>query len=169
MGCSVCSSKMRSQIENVILNMERPTSEDLQTVAQEFGVSLNDLKVHMVMHTSMGTTTMENPHETLARKCKLREADMLLEVANEYMVTLKSVGRRINEHANDPDVKFEKMLTKSITDLYIGAGSEIRATVKAIAELDQFLNGPKNDPSSGLDSLSQVLAASIASQSQSAK
>lgn len=162
MGCSVCMSQQRSQIENVILNMEKPTTEDLQSVASEFGVTLNDLKVHMVMHTTLGTTSMDNPHETLARKCKLREADMLLEVANEYLVTLKSVGRRINQHTNDPDVKFEKMITKSITDLYLGAGSEIRATVNAIVDLDRQLHGPKNDANSGLDSLSQVLAQSIA-------
>lgn len=156
MGCPICSHPERAQIENVVLS----NPDKLDAIAQEFKVTTNDLKIHMVMHAAIGVQSTE----TLARKCKTREADMLLEVANEYMVTLKSVGRRIKEHVDDPEVKFEKTLTKPVADLYIGLGAEIRATVKTLSELDQALNGPKEDPTCGLAGLTQVLAQSIGAQ-----
>ena len=88
--------------------------------------------------------------------------DTLEEVALEYLVTLKNVGRRINKYAceGEDSVRFEKLLTKPVSDLYLGLGSEIRQTMKAIADIDQLLNGPKTDNTSGLAALAAAITAS---------
>lgn len=107
------------------------------------------------------------PRDSLTRKMKLREADMLAAVSNEYLVTLKTMGRRINKLAavsfidvedEDKQIRLARLLTKPMTDLYIGLGGEIRQTVKTMAELDRMLNGPEDTNSSGLKALANAIA-----------
>ncbi|MEG2479896.1 MAG: hypothetical protein RSA50_06460 [Mucinivorans sp.] len=106
------------------------------------------------------------PRESLTRRMKLREADMLSAVSNEYLVTLKTMGRRINKLASvssidvedeDKQLRLARLLTKPMTDLYIGLGGEIRQTIKTMAELDRMLNGPEDENSSGLKALASAI------------
>lgn len=156
-ACKICSHENRSEIENAILNMHSQSGTSIEEIAKEFGVTANDLKIHMIMHSTMGHLTDAQQSESLARKCKLREADMLEATATEYMVTLKALGRRINGHLQNPEVTAEKLITKPITDMYLGLGGEIRATVSSIAELDKYLNGPKEDAQGGLGALATAI------------
>lgn len=105
---------------------------------------------------------------SLATQMKLREAEMLMAVANEYLLTLKTVGRKINsistkvnEDQIDSDVAFARLITKPMVDLYIGAGKEIRETIKTIADVNQIINGKEDDSgSAGLKALAEALKAS---------
>lgn len=174
--CEICNHTHRAAIETAVLNCSSDKSSmTLQMIADEYKISLNQLKVHMIMHATMGLDSIEaadstntdsevaiSQRPTLARACKIREADILSEVANEYLVTLKNLGRRINTSLqSDPDeVKAEKLITKPIADMYIGMGGEIRATVKTISELNQVLNGPQNGTQNGLTALATAIAQS---------
>ena len=109
------------------------------------------------------------PRDSLTRKMKLREADMLAAVGQEYLVTLKTMGRRINKLAQvssidiedeEKQLKLAKLLTKPMVDLYVGLGGEIRQTVKTMAELDRMLNGPEDNLSSGLGALAAAIRGS---------
>jgi hypothetical protein len=120
------------------------------------------------MHTPLGIdeaslTEDSEPKGSLTRQMKVREADMLLNVANEYMVTLKNVGRRINSLANnttEDNLVFEKIMTKAVVDLYIGVGGEIRATIKTMADINQLLNGPDQSNTGGLRALAEAITGS---------
>lgn len=158
-SCAICNHPQRAEIETAILDLHCTPGSSLQDVATQFGLNLNDLKVHMIMHASLGNPE-DTSTESLARKCKLREADTLERVTNEYMVTLKALGRRINHNLQTSEVMVEKLITKPITDMYIGLGGEIRATVKALAELDHHLNGPKDDSQGGLGALAAAITQS---------
>lgn len=164
MACIVCSHDKRSEIENALLSISSDNKAvTLETIAQAYQVTTNDLKVHALMHAPMGYTERpeEDGDESIVRKLKLKEADMLSAVANEYMVTLKNVGRRINNLASKPDEDylFERLMTKAVADLYIGLGGEIRATVKTMAELDSVLNGDSG-ASTGLQALAEAIRGS---------
>lgn len=109
------------------------------------------------------------PRDSLTRKMKLREADMLAAVGQEYLVTLKTMGRRINKLAQvssidiedeEKQLKLAKLLTKPMVDLYVGLGGEIRQTVKTMAELDRMLNGPEDNLNSGLGALAAAIRGS---------
>lgn len=166
MTCPICEHPQRTAIENAVLSCSSDhDSETLQDIADEYNISLNALKVHMVMHASLGFVNRQEddqPVDTLARKCKVREADILSEVANEYLVTLKNLGRRINKHlsSDSEEVQAEKLITKPIADMYIGIGGEIRATVKTISELDQALHGPKTGANDGIAALAAMIGQS---------
>lgn len=171
----------------------------IEEIAKEFNVDINELKTHALFHTPLVTKSdfehAEQPVETdlcangellatgeiepddakptgrdsLTRKMKLREADMLAVVNNEYLVTLKAMGRRLNKlaavssiDAEDEDKQFmlSKLLTKPMVDLYIGLGSEIRQNVKVMAELERMLNGPQDSTGGGLLALAQAIRGS---------
>ena len=162
MTCKICSHPNRIEIEHAMLNLSTDfKTVTLDTIASSYQVSTNDLKVHALMHTPLGIS--EEPNDSISRKIKLKEADMLMNVANEYMVTLKNVGRRINALAlADPEsLSFERMLSKPMTDLYLGLGGEIRSTVKAIADLNNLINGPEENGSSGLHALANAITSSV--------
>lgn len=169
----------------------------IDDIAKEFEVDLNELKMHALFHTPLvskadveyaeqnatvdlsadgelvaaGEVESSAPagRESLTRKMKLREADMLAAVSNEYLVTLKAMGRRLNKltavssiDAEDDDKQYalSKMLTKPMVDLYIGLGGEIRQNVKVMAELDRMLNGPQDSTAGGLAALAQAIRGS---------
>ena len=139
MACDICSHTKRAEIENALLNITSENSSvTLESIADTYGLKVEELKVHTMMHTPLGISEEafnEGGRDSLARKIKLKEADMLSEVANEYMVTLKYLGRKIHE-ADDV-----RLLTNSACNLYLGLGGEIRGTVKCMTELDTALNG----------------------------
>lgn len=159
MACKVCDSMRRAEIETALLNMD-PNSDihNLSAIAKEFNVPENDLKVHVLMHTPLGIkeNDFENKQESIAYNAKVREVYILEQVANEYLVTLKNLGNRLNcmmAASSIEDLGFEKFVTKPVVDMYIGTGAEIRQTVKAMADVDRLVNGPKDGGASGLASL----------------
>lgn len=148
--CSICQNSQREQIDRVLLE----DGVSVEQVALQFGVSLEQLKFHAILHTG------EETRPSITRQLKLREADMLTSVAEEYMETLNHLGARINKFVNNDEVKFEKLLTKSVVDLYLGVGSEIRQTIKTLAELNSQINGAQTGAKSGLQSLAEAINAS---------
>lgn len=201
--CKICNHPERAEIENAILTMtvDAPPNgaNSIEQIAEQFRVSVDDLKMHALFHTpmvgdsdvSLDEVTPEDlglpgadalrsdipePHkearDSLTRRMKLREADMLAAVGTEYLVTLKTMGRRINKLAQvssidiedeDRQLKLAKLLTKPMVDLYVGLGGEIRQTVKTMAELDRMLNGPEDSVSSGLSALAKAIQGSDSS------
>lgn len=176
-----------------------PNDENsIEAIAAQYNVPLNELKMHALFHTPLvgdgdievlkdaesetltataGSEQFEvesevakaAPRDSLTRRMKLREADMLAAVGNEYLVTLKTMGRRINKLAQvssidiedeEKQLKLAKLLTKPMVDLYVGLGGEIRQTVKTMAELDRLLNGPEESATSGLVALAKAIQGS---------
>ena len=188
--CTICNHPDRAEIENAILSMTDGLKTSIEVIAQQYNVSLADLKMHALFHTPLvgaadieelrdadmtaGDTVLTEaerpaPRDSLTRRMKLREADLLAAVGNEYLVTMKTMGRRINKLAqvseidiedNDRQLKLAKLLTKPMVDLYVGLGGEIRQTVKTMAELDRLLNGPEDSATSGLVALAKAIQGS---------
>lgn len=182
--CNICNRTDRADIENAILNISAESKITIESIAEQYQLDVSDLRNHALFHTPLvapcdivtSTTELQlNPDAeakvptSLARKMKLREADILATVNNEYLVTLKSMGRRINRltsiseiDAEDAEKKVEltKLLTKPMVDLYIGLGGEIRQNVKAMAEVDRMLNGPQDSSSNGLVALAEAIRGS---------
>ena len=174
--CSICNRADRAEIENAVLSISTESGLTVEKIAEQFECSLVDLRTHALFHTPLLTPavceTSENPPEprpSLTRKIRLREADILEAVSNEYLVTLKAMGRRINKLANgssidaedaDKAVQLAKLLTKPMVDLYVGLGGEIRQNVRAMAEVDRMLNGPQENGNSGLQALAEAIRGS---------
>ena len=184
--CTICNHPDRAEIENAILSMTDGVKTSIEVIAEQYDVSLADLKMHALFHTPLvgaadieelrdaGDTVLTEaerpaPRDSLTRRMKLREADLLAAVGNEYLVTMKTMGRRINKLAqvseidiedNDRQLKLAKLLTKPMVDLYVGLGGEIRQTVKTMAELDRLLNGPEDSTTSGLVALAKAIQGS---------
>lgn len=187
--CTICNHPDRAEIENAILSMTDGAKTSIEVIAEQYDVSLADLKMHALFHTPLvGAADLEElrdaetlddteqtvavratPRDSLTRRMKLREADLLAAVGNEYLVTMKTMGRRINKLAqvseidiedNDRQLKLAKLLTKPMVDLYVGLGGEIRQTVKTMAELDRLLNGPEDSATSGLVALAKAIQGS---------
>lgn len=187
--CTICNHPDRAEIENAILSMTDGLKTSIEVIAEQYDVSLADLKMHALFHTplvdaadieelrdaeTLGDTEQTvavraAPRDSLTRRMKLREADLLAAVGNEYLVTMKTMGRRINKLAqvseidiedNDRQLKLAKLLTKPMVDLYVGLGGEIRQTVKTMAELDRLLNGPEDSATSGLVALAKAIQGS---------
>ena len=188
--CTICNHPDRAEIENAILSMTDGVKTSIEVIAEQYDVSLADLKMHALFHTPLvgaadieelrdadmtaGDTVLTEaerpaPRDSLTRRMKLREADLLAAVGNEYLVTMKTMGRRINKLAqvseidiedNDRQLKLAKLLTKPMVDLYVGLGGEIRQTVKTMAELDRLLNGPEDSATSGLVALAKAIQGS---------
>ena len=187
--CTICNHPNRAEIENAILSMTDGSKTSIEVIAEQYDVSLSDLKMHALFHTPLvGAADIEElrdaetlgdteqnvavgatPRDSLTRRMKLREADLLAAVGNEYLVTMKTMGRRINKLAqvseidiedNDRQLKLAKLLTKPMVDLYVGLGGEIRQTVKTMAELDRLLNGPEDSATSGLVALAKAIQGS---------
>lgn len=169
MKCSICNSPDRAEIENAILQMSADVPESerytLERIADQFNCNIDDLKVHALFHAPL-TFSGESDHSSLTRKVKLKEVDALAAVSNEYLVTLKSIGRRINKLSSVSSIDAEdqekmlqiaKLLTKPMVDLYIGLGGEIRQNAKTMAELDHMLNGPKDGTANGIAALAQAI------------
>lgn len=182
--CKICDRTDRADIENAILNISTESGLTVDIIAEQYGVDVSELRNHALFHTPLVapcdivTQTAEPQLSTeaeakvpvsLARKMKLREADILATVNNEYMVTLKAMGRRINRltsvssiDAEDAEKRVElaKLLTKPMVDLYIGLGGEIRQNVRALAEVDRMLNGPQDNENNGLKALAEAIKGS---------
>ena len=182
--CKICSRPDRADIENAILNISVESGLTVESIAERYQIELQELRTHALFHTplvapcdivvpnnepGLSPAAEAKVPASLARKMKLREADMLVAVNNEYMVTLKAMGRRINRLANvseidaedaEKRVELSKLLTKPMVDLYVGLGGEIRQNVKALAEVDRMLNGPQETGNNGLMALAEAIRGS---------
>ena len=180
--CKICNRIDRADIENAILNISAESKLTVESIAEQYKVDVQELRNHALFHTPLvapcdvvtsesatDETQLSEGKTSLARKMKLREADILAATNNEYMVTLKAMGRRINRLASvssidaedaDKEVKLAKLLTKPMVDLYIGLGGEIRQNVRAMAEVDRMLNGPQDSSSNGLQALADAIRGS---------
>lgn len=176
--CTICNRSDRAEIEAAILAMSpgcaKGSQFSVESIAGRFNVDVEELKAHALFHTPVvGEQDLgcevpkDRQRDSLTRKMHLREADLLSEVSNEYLTTLKNMGRRINSLLNsgaegglieeDRQLKTAKLLTKPMVELYLGLGSEIRSNVKVMADLDRQLNGPKDSLGSGLEALAAAI------------
>lgn len=94
-------------------------------------------------------------------KVNMREGDILLATANEYLTTLTILGRRIKTYAQartpDTELALPNFCNKAVVDLYIGCGSEIRQAIKGINDLNTSLNGSHDSSLAGLAALAAAL------------
>lgn len=161
--CTICVHPRRVEIENALFKMVPENATlTLEKIAEEYGVAEEDLRAHALFHTSFN---FEPNGDSIVRQIKMREADMLGAAAMEYMATMQVVGKRIRKFAQeaaaaDDDVRFEKCLTKPVADLFIGCGDGLKGAIKALADINQQLNGPKDDGTSGLTALAEAIRAS---------
>lgn len=180
--CKICDKTNRIDIESSIIRMSEDHEQTIEQIAEQYKVDVDELKTHALFHTPLVracdldpnfeyTPQPSNPnsHDSLTRQMKLREADLLSEVANEYLLTMKTMGRRINRMAqivsidaedSEKEVKLAKLLTKPMVELYIGAGGEVRQTVKTMAEINRLLNGEADPTLSGLSALADAIRGS---------
>lgn len=185
--CSICDRADRVAIENAILTMtESERKRSIDDIAKEYACNITDLKAHALFHTpgiclsEIETPAVADtdptqsakdniaPRNSLVRKLKLRESDILSEVNNEYMLTLKNLGRRINKLTSSPgknqdeddEIRCSKLLTKPMVELYIGLGGELRQNIKTIADIDRMLNGPEDSTGTGLLALATAIRSS---------
>lgn len=180
--CNICGRSDRADIENAILNISAESGLTVDNIAEQYQVDVSELRNHALFHTPLvapcdivvpesvaDESQLPEGKTSLARKMKLREADILATMNNEYMVTLKAMGRRINRLASVSSIDAEdeakrvelaKLLTKPMVDLYIGLGGEIRQNVKAMAEVDRMLNGPQDNGNNGLQALAEAIRGS---------
>lgn len=162
--CNVCSHPHREEIENALYKMNsKNANKILAKISEEYDVSIEDLQKHALFHTSITDDPEDEMHDSIVRQIKMREADVLSAIVIDQATTVKVLGKRIRRFAtssDEEDVRFEKTLTKPMVDLYNGASDGLRKNVQTLADLNQLINGPKDDGLSGLSALAQVLAAS---------
>lgn len=172
MRCAVCEHEQRIEIEKAIKEV-LVQGGNLRTVADRFGVDVDSLKQHALMCEESFQPNEEQPtgateKDSIARKLKLAEADMLAAVAEEYKKTMLVAGTTIRNllEGRDagfdvyPDIKVSKCLTKPLVDLYTGSGDGVRQTVKALGDLDRTLNGETDTGSAGLNALAAAIVGS---------
>lgn len=146
MGCVICNHEHRREIEECLMLRSYGNSGEVETnlgkIAEDFGVSVRDLQVHALMHTPLQEVLQcSDPMESIAGAVKKREANILSEVALEYMHTLRVVGKDIRETVADKNAGGAKLVTKQMVDLYIGAGSGACKAVESMVAMNQALNG----------------------------
>ena len=163
--CTVCGHALRENIERVLFRAAKNKEQDgltLEQISAEFDVPVEDLRRHAIFHSALGS------EDSLVRQIHMREADLLAETVMDNAMTMKAVGARLRDSMNDDDpdsVQFERRASKSVVDLYVGASEGVRKGVAAIADINQLLNGPKDDGLSGLTALANVLHGSLAGTS----
>ncbi len=153
--CSICDHPLRGKIEQALFKVApEGSSITTEAIAEEFEVSVDELRRHMMFHTPMGSDGVDS----IVRRSKLREMELLGVAAREYLGTLEQVGARIRGYTADVDSSaFEKKLGKPTVDLYLGCGDNLQKTMRALAEVDNLLNGPKDDGLAGLSALANAI------------
>jgi len=100
---------------------------------------------------------------SLQRSLALREGDLLAATSQELFTTLKNIGRKINrfvDEATTPDglAAQQRFLKLPLCQMYVGIASEIRQTVKTMADIDKQVNAAEPDnPASGLHALADAI------------
>lgn len=165
--CKVCNRPDRDEIEAVLYRMTPKNADDLLTqLSEAYDIDIEELQRHAMFHACMDLSP-QGEETSIVRQIKLRETDLLAQCAKDYADTLALVGTRIRTKAqNESDVdgmedtRFERAMTKGLVELYLGCGDNVRKTIKDITDINQILNGPKDDGLSGLGALAAAIAAS---------
>lgn len=152
MTCVICTHPQRAEIENELLCRQWGASEvTLESISDKYGVPMRDLQVHALMHVPVQQVSGEA--SSIAQKINLVEADALRNTISNYYVTLTNLGRRINKMIADDDDSL-RGLNKSVIDLYLGTGAEIRNATDCLVKMNQAING---EDSSGLSALASLV------------
>lgn len=158
-SCPICNHPDRHMIEqdlfdgvsleDIIINYGKETAHSF---------TKDQLRIHSVCHIKMPSTGTE---DSLANKLSLKETDMLVVACNEYMATLQRLGKVINgklDQIERGEAETRSEFTKPMVDLYLGTGTQIRDTVKAMSETYATMHGDDvNVSRSGLSILSSAL------------
>lgn len=134
--CPICESSHRHQIEVDLLNGD-PLEEIMSKCYGRF--SMDQLKIHAVSHLKM---EHEN-NESIATRLAVKEADALSQACAEYMATLKRVGVAIESQiasVESGEITVGQALSKSLVDLYLGTGNQIRENVKLLMDAERDMN-----------------------------
>ena len=104
--CKICNSAKRMDVESAIIRMTEDHEQTIDEIADKFEFDVDELKTHALFHTPLVRACDLDPdyeqpervvnpgcHDSLTRQMKLREADLLSEVANNYMITMRTMGR----------------------------------------------------------------------------
>ena len=166
-NCTVCKHPNRDEIEAVLYRMTSQNADELlMQLSEAYDIDIEEIQRHALFHACMDLTP-QGEETSIVRQIKLRETDLLAQCAKDYADTLSLVGARIRTRArNESDVdgmddtRFERAMTKGLVELYLGCGDNVRKTIKDIADINQVLNGPKDDGLSGLGALAAAIAAS---------
>lgn len=175
-NCPICSHPNREEIESVLYRVTSKNSDEvLQQLADTYDIDIEALETHAMFHASLDLTPA-GEETSIVRQLKLREVDMLAQCAKDYADTLSLVGSRIRSKARNEsdadgldDTRFERSMTKGLVELYLGCGDNVRKTVKDIAEINQTLNGPKDEGLSGLGALAAAISGSFQKTSQTSE
>lgn len=170
-NCKICNHAQRDEIEAVLYRMTPKNADELLLqLSDAYDIDVEELQRHAMFHACMDLTP-QGEETSIVRQIKLRETDLLAQCAKDYADTLALVGTRIRQKARKEsdadgldDTRFERSMTKGLVELYLGCGDNVRKTIKDITDINQILNGPKDDGLSGLG----ALAAAIAGSKQSA-
>ena len=162
--CIICEHEHREEIENALYKMNSQNANKLiDRIAAEYDVAAEDLKRHALFHTSLMGVSDESDdeiHDSIVRQIKMREADVLSAIVLDQATTVKVLGKRIRKAAEGEELRLEKTLTKPMVDLYNGSSDSLRKNIQALTDINQLVNGPKDNGLSGLAALAQVLDAS---------
>lgn len=161
MTCSVCNHPKRAEIERAcLLRNFGDTDVKLKDIAQEYGLDLKDLQVHVLMHIPLeeGNTEALNETESLAGKIKMREADILRGLMENEFITFKNLSGKINQIVSQHSVDSPTMtqITKAVADLYLGTSQSIRDTAEKLMKMNLMLNG---DADKGLSQIASLVTA----------
>ena len=135
--CPVCECAHRHQIDIDLLNGDA-LEEILQRKYGNF--SLDQLRVHAVTHVKIPDGA---DNESIATRLAVKEADALSDTCTEYMATLKRLGAAIDKQitgVENGEIALGQALSKSVVDLYLGTGNQIRETVRLLIEAEKDMN-----------------------------
>lgn len=166
-NCKVCMHPHRDEIEAVLYRMTPKNADDLlMQLSEAYDMDIEELQRHAMFHACMDLSP-QGEETSIVRQIKLRETDLLAQCAKDYADTLALVGARIRTKARKEsdvdgidDTRFERSMTKGLVELYLGCGDNVRKTIKDITDINQILNGPKDDGLSGLGALAAAIAGS---------
>lgn len=187
-GCCICNHKNRTDIESALLAGQAPATiakhyevpegalENHRQNCSVYLMSLDEFDLQVAEELEAlnhpGATALKKPG-SIQRQLGLKEADLLANMAQEYMVTLKNLGRKLNRIISILDtpegaVMGQRVLRKPVCDMYVQMGGEIRQAVRTMAEIDKMINGPEENPLTGLQALATAIhtSAALASETQ---
>lgn len=167
-NCPICKHPNRDEIEAVLYRVTPKNSDEiLQKLADTYDIDVEAFETHAMFHAALDLSPA-GEETSIVRQLKLREIDLLAQCAKDYADTMTLVGSRIrtkarNEASKDcmDDVRFERSMTKGLVELYLGCGDNVRKTIKDISEINQTLNGPKDEGLSGLGALAAAISGSF--------
>lgn len=177
MACKVCTHNERLQIEEALLtiqytpspspSLDTPDSSDsshdsqgtdapvsitIESVSERYGIPVQDLQVHMIMHQPKAV--LHDPElDSIAQEIKKVEGNYLTSVIEEYMVTLRQSGRTVRKHLQDSKGLYLKAET---VNTYLGTGNQIRQTVAQLVDMNIKINGEGDQ---GMNALVQMVTA----------